>query len=119
MLPIKSIRKKIERDWKRLVEAANNRGKGIKLDNIISKLDLMYDILYCECDILSCEQKGCSAECEKVVHMDCNCPKEKKIPQIELLFLRDQRLRNKKGLAIGNKDRVESERISTKISNTL
>ena len=51
-----------------------------------------------------------------MAHVDCSCPKEKRIPEIELLFLRDQRQRNKKGLAIGNKERVESERIAAKYS---
>ena len=51
-----------------------------------------------------------------MAHVDCSCPKEKIIPEIELLFLRDQRQRNKKGLAIGNKERVESERIAAKYS---
>ena len=93
-----------------MVEAANIRGKGSKLYNVTSKLD------YCECQIFSCVEKGCSAECKKVAHVDCSCPKEKRIPEIELLFLRDQRQRNKKGLAIGNKERVESERIAAKYS---
>ena len=45
-----------------------------------------------------------------MAHVDCSCPKEKRIPEIELLFLRNQRQRNK------NKDRVESERIAAKYS---
>ena len=77
ILPVKPIRKIIVRDWKRLVEAANNRGKEIKLDNIINKLDLIYDILYCECDIHPCVEKGCSAKCEKVAHIYSISPKEK------------------------------------------
>ena len=48
----------------------------------------------------------------KGAHIDCSCLLEQKIPSLELLFIRDQRARNLKGLRIGGADHKESKRLT-------
>jgi hypothetical protein len=114
MFPRKTIIAKIQRDWKAAIDVVNNKVKGAKQKKelIMDKLDKFYNVLYCLCtNIISCEERGCDSECIKEAHIECTCPKDQKIPVIELLFIRDQRNRNKKGLMIGSVDPVESDRL--------
>ena len=111
----KSITNKIERDWARAIEIVGR--KGVKKNNkeqlFINKLDLLYPVLICECpSIVSCEERGCDADCLKEAHIDGSCLLEQKIPSLELLFIRDQRARNLKGLRIGGADHKESKRLT-------
>ena len=110
----KAIREKIEKVWKDAVFVANNTGKGLKQKKevLMDKMDKMFKVLYCQCsNIRSCEENNCNSDCTKQAHIDCTCPKDRKIPVIELLFIRDQRNRDRKGLMIGGKDDKESKRL--------
>ena len=112
--PRKTITNKIMKDWKTAGEVANTKVKGAKnkKEIIMSKLDKLFNVLYCQCsNITSCEESGCDSECKRKAHIECTCLKDEKIPVIELLFVRDQRDRNSKRLIIGSKDPKESERL--------
>ena len=110
-----SINNKIKRDWVRAVEIVGR--KSVKKNNkeqlFINKLDLLYPVLICECpSIVSCKEKGCDPDCLKKAHIDCSCLMENRIPSLELLFIRDQRIRTGKGLGIANVDHKESKRLT-------
>ena len=114
MMPRKSIINKILIDWKIAMEVASHK-KFKKKENLLKRMDKLYPVLYCICtEILSCQEKGCSSDCKKQAHIACSCLKEEKIPVIELLFIRDQRARNKAGLSIGLFDAVESQKMQEK-----
>ena len=57
-----------------------------------SKLDKIFDIISCKCDIQSCNAVSCEG-CDKKAHIICKCSKDKKIPVKELAFILDQRQR--------------------------
>ena len=56
------------------------------------KLGEVFDIIVCQCPIFSCSEFGCS-NCEFGAHINCNCPKDVKIPKKELIYVKDQRIR--------------------------
>ena len=70
----------------------------------MKKLDKLFDISFCKCKIELCPEKKCT--CKDNVHIKCVCPKERKLPVLELRFLKSQR--DKVGsigqLQIGNPD---------------
>ena len=70
----------------------NNKGITTKQKKLFSaKIDKLFDLLICQCKFINCNDIHCSDdECEKV-HIDCNCERKFKIPEMELQFVRDQR----------------------------
>ena len=52
-------------------------------DLFLSKLDTFFVILTCHCEMKTCLDTGCTYDCGKRVHIECNCPCEKKIPVME------------------------------------
>ena len=52
-------------------------------DFFLSKLDTLFDILTCHCERKTCLDTGCTPDCVRRVHIECNCPCEKKIPVME------------------------------------
>ena len=61
-----------------------------KKDNFMGNIDKLFDILLCQCPILSCEQQVCDPPCD-IPHIQCLCSRDSKIPVIELAFIQDQR----------------------------
>ena len=61
-----------------------------KKDNFMENIDKLFDILLCQCPILPCEPQVCDPPCD-IPHIQCLCPRESKIPVIELAFIQDQR----------------------------
>ena len=111
-----SIINKIEREWRRALDIVNNKVKGVQQKKVAmeDKLDKIFSVLLCQCNILTCQEEGCSEACKKGVHITCLCPKVQKLPVIELLFIRDQRKRAKGGLGIGPADHKESAKMVAK-----
>ena len=94
----------------------NGKGKNLKSrkETFLKKLDKLFDIIVCKCEITTCEEKGCPSDCKKFAHIDCDCLRPQKIPPIELSFVKDQRLKVDKGqLRIGGVDAKETERLET------
>ena len=60
----------------------------------VNSLDKLFDISSCRCPIVPCAETDCSDDCEKKVHIQCNCSIEKKIPVIDLEFIYDQRMKH-------------------------
>ena len=89
---------KLNTAWEKIGLIA--RGKAKKVDKEVwePKLDRLLDLTVCQCKIVLCDNpsKGCvkgTNEC--MGHITCDCPKELKLPVLELKWLFYQR--EKKG----------------------
>ena len=112
----KFLKEKIFKDWTDLVNISLGKKGQKEKEKIVSKLDSLYNILLCKCDIQTCEVKNCPITCKDKVHICCSCPREKKIPKIELEWIYDQK--SKKGrkgkMQLARVDLPESQRLSKK-----
>ena len=86
------------------------------------QLDKLLDLLACTCQpIMTCVDVGCLAAkadppCHLGAHLDCICPKEQKIPKLELLFIKTQRdkVGERGGMQIASVDYKEDARQKAK-----
>ena len=107
-----SIERRIERAWTHARDIGLKKIK--KKDAIESfklKLDKLFDICKCVCQIKLCDVSGCSG-CDVGAHVDCKCKRECKIPVLELAFIKAQR--DKIGtysvMQMGGGDKKETDR---------
>ena len=110
--------------WTRMEEAASGGKKkasgkrkkygqaGGEKKAFVESLDRVFDIVGCHCPIMNCSEFSCTDGCKARVHIVCSCPKESKIPELELEFMHDQRSKTgvKGKLMIAGKDKVETAR---------
>ena len=110
--------------WTRMEEVASGGRKkasgkrkkygqaGEERKAFMANLDQLFDIVSCQCPILSCSEFSCSDSCKAKVHTNCSCPKEIRIPELELEFINDQRRKSgsKGKLMIAGRDKVETAR---------
>ena len=114
---------KVKKLWDDAVKASLGKGKLVEKQRFISKLDKLVDILNCKCPIKLCTELGCVKEgedrCKKDAHAECNCEREFKIPQLELAFVRAQRVKEGSAgsLHIGGSDIRESRRQMEALKN--
>ena len=104
--------------WTRMEEVASGGRKkasgkrkkygqaGEERKAFMANLDQLFDIVSCQCPILSCSEFSCSDK----VHTNCSCPKEIRIPELELEFINDQRRKSgsKGKLMIAGRDKAEA-----------
>ena len=91
----KTLKDKIIRKWNKL-NSIVNRTKKINQysDECINELDTLCDICVCRCKITLCGQDGNDCDgCSQKAHIICNCPKEIKVPKLELFWLYHQRIK--------------------------
>ena len=78
----KSLINRIKEDWE-IAKAISN--KQITKKSIIStferKLDQLYDITKCQCEILLCPDVDCTG-CYQGAHITCVCSRDQKIPTL-------------------------------------
>ena len=86
-----TILNKIQQSWETAKDISLGRGNIEVKENFIVKLDKLFDILNCKCEIVMCANYGCPSDCTKEAHTSCMCPKEKKIPVKDLAFIKGQR----------------------------
>jgi hypothetical protein len=60
------------------------------------KCGKVFDVISCKCKILDCSEAKCDG-CDPGAHVNCKCSEDKKIPELELVFARDQRRREQMG----------------------
>ena len=92
-------------------------------EKFTGELDKLLDITSCPHVILLCANlmSGCEdpKHCSKRAHIQCDCPKEKKIPVLDLEWLAHQR--NKVGevsaMQMGGDDRKETKRQNKAVEN--
>ena len=99
----REIVRKVFMLWTRMENVANGgkkkssgkrkkKGEASKeRESFLADLDKWFDICACHCPILSCSESSCPPECVARVHIHCSCPRESKIPELELEFIYDQR----------------------------
>lgn len=79
------------RSRSRSVSSSRRKGRKTENDEFINNLDRLFDLSICHCQIQSCRELECPTNCHQQVHITCTCPKNVKIPVLELPFIFDQR----------------------------
>ena len=111
-----SLRIKVVRMWKRVEEVVRGRAKKAEVKKVEDLLDKLLDITTCNHTILLCDQVDSQCKeaknCLVKAHIKCDCPKESKVPVIELQWLAAQRAKigEKSSMMMSNNDKVETER---------
>lgn len=110
---------KLYKDHKALVRSRAS-STAPKMQLFQSKLDRIFDVIACKCEIKSCESVACQG-CAVDAHITCKCKKAQKIPVTELLYVMDQRSRvdEKGSLQMGKFDVEEVERMEKNIAKKL
>ncbi len=87
-----SIKQKVERLVQKVGKSKAKKGPKVSSDELLG----LFDICSCKCE------EGC-----------CSCPRDKKIPEKERAFVKDQRSVRK--MFIGQEDKEETTRIQQKL----
>ncbi|KAG7163291.1 hypothetical protein Hamer_G004410 [Homarus americanus] len=96
----RTIELKLTKLWHKAVETSLGKGNLARKNEFLHTLDTLFDILTCKCSIQLCSESKCSIQLcsesnsgkrENNSHIDCGCPREKKIPVLELEFIKAQR----------------------------
>ena len=108
---------KLVKEWENAKSCAKKKGMaGRDSQQFIQKLDRLFDMAKCKCRIYECAEQSCPG-CRYNAHVVCKCPRDHKIPLIELQFMLSQR--NKVGergtMQISNVDKHEAVRYATKL----
>ena len=92
-----SVGKRVERLWGVLEEVVRGRSTKAKKEKVMEQLDKLLDITACPHKIQMCNEPGSGCtdvrKCKQKAHITCDCPKEKKVPVIELEWLHAQRIK--------------------------
>ena len=115
----KALISKLERLWTRVEAVAQARGKGKKeneREKVEALLDKVLDITVCPHTILLCSDAGSECQdlgnCTVGAHIKCDCPRERKVPVIDLQWLAMQRAKTgeKSKMMMAGGDKEETER---------
>ncbi|KAG7155497.1 hypothetical protein Hamer_G031753, partial [Homarus americanus] len=89
----RTIELKLTKLWHKAVETSLGKGNLARKNEFLHTLDTLFDILTCKCSIQLCSESNYShsGKRENNSHIDCGCPLEKKIPVLELEFIKAQR----------------------------
>ncbi|KAG7165182.1 hypothetical protein Hamer_G029962, partial [Homarus americanus] len=89
----RTIELKLTKLWHKAVETSLGKGNLARKNEFLHTLDTLFDILTCKCSIQLCSESNSShsGKRENNSHIDCGCPREKKIPVLELEFIKAQR----------------------------
>ena len=96
------------------------------MEDMKIQLDQLFDITKCRCPILTCSETdcpGCPSDRAALPprHITCVCPKDQKIPVLEVSFIDIQRKKigEKSGTMISNVDKKESMRQDSAIKRKI
>ena len=115
----RSMEQRLLKEWERAKLAARNKFGKMQKTELEKRLDMLLDPLFCTCSpIVLCKEIGCQGPkatppCNLGAHLpSCSCPREKKIPQIELQFVKSQREKKseKDGMQMSLEDFKEDAR---------
>jgi hypothetical protein len=104
--------------WTNLGNVAWGRAGMKTQDNknkFLERLDQLFEIASCQHEILLCEDAGCQG-CQDGAHTskECSCSRDKKIPKMELLFIKSMRefrpVGTKSKMMMGGMDKKENKR---------
>lgn len=115
----RTIELKLKGLWDRAVQVSLGKGNFVKKNEFFNSLDALFDILNCKCSIFLCSKTDCSPSerTKNHSHIDCCCPREKKIPVLELDFIRSQRTKaeGQGSMQMGSIDYAERSRQITAV----
>ena len=80
-----------------------------KIVNFQKKSEKLCDIIFCKCKIENCLEVACGG-CKDSAHVKCKCVQEKKIPDYELSYVMDQRMRQ------GGKGHMQMGKLDKKVT---
>ncbi|KAG7160049.1 hypothetical protein Hamer_G028547, partial [Homarus americanus] len=110
----RTIELKLMKLWHKAVETSLGKGNLARKNEFLHTLDTLLDILTCKCSIQLCSESNCShsGKRENNSHIDCGCPREKKIPVLELEFIKAQRTKaeGQGSMQIGSIDYSETKK---------
>lgn len=72
-----TIISKLKGVWNQAVKFSLGKGKLDAKERFMLKLDKLFDILTCKCQITNCEEEGCEG-CVNQAHINCSCSRERK-----------------------------------------
>ena len=84
------IKCKVKDLWLLAVKVSNCNVSSPIRNIFMEKLDKLFDLFTCNRKILFCLENNCEENCDRKAHIVCTCKKEKKIPLLELYFVRYQ-----------------------------
>lgn len=111
-----SVIQKIQRFWEKVSDVVWNRVKEKDRKYVMDHLDTLFDLTTCPHKIRLCrdQDSGCEnpRHCQVRAHIQCNCPRDKKIPVLELEWMYHQRGKKKElsSMPMAGVDQVETER---------
>ena len=111
-----SVGKKVERLWGAVEEVVRGRSTKAKKEKLEEQLDKLLDVIACPHKIQLCNEPGSGCKdvkgCRPRAHISCDCPKEKKVPVIELEWLHAQRTKigEKSSMMIALDDKKETKK---------
>ena len=70
----RNILRRIKSLWDSAVIFSNHKGKKAEKEGFEDNLDRLFDILKCQCSIVSCQENNCDG-CLNGAHIVCHCPK--------------------------------------------
>ena len=107
---------KLVKEWENAKSCAKKGMAAPLSEQFIKRLDKLFDLAKCKCRIYECAEQSCSG-CEYKAHEVCNCPRDEKIPLMELQFMLSQRSKvGKRGtMQIAYVDIPEAVRHATKL----
>ncbi|KAG7163047.1 hypothetical protein Hamer_G002105, partial [Homarus americanus] len=110
----RTIELKLTKLWHKAVETSLGKGNLARKNEFLHTLDTLFDILTCKCSIQLCSESNCShsGKRENNSHIDCGCPREKKIPVLELEFIKAQRTKaeGQRSMQMGSIDYSETKK---------
>jgi hypothetical protein len=122
VISLKSLQRSLEKDWKKAKDIVWKRlNKKSEIATFEARLDKLLDISKCRCEIQlcavkpPCEESKAGKKCKQGAHISCSCPREEKLPKLELLFIYKQREKTEEigGMHTGRPDFPESTRQAT------
>ena len=90
----RTIIAKLINEFKQMKDLEGSKVKEKKKDNFEIKMGKLFDIILCKCKISTCEDHPECEGCEVQAHSLCQCEDGDKIPDVELLYVLDQRSRH-------------------------
>ena len=104
---------RLTKEWDSAQKVAPQNANVTLKNDFLHHLDKLFDILKCQCKIISCDDSLCNG-CPVKAHISCMCPGAVKIPSPELEFITVQRSKVgiKGNIQIGSVDTKETKRVT-------
>ncbi|KAI4831651.1 hypothetical protein KUCAC02_001187 [Chaenocephalus aceratus] len=85
-----TIMSKLKEVWNQAVTCSLGKGRLDAKERFSVKLDPLFDMLTCKCQISSCERGGCDG-CVIQDNINCSCSGEKRIPLKDITYIKGQK----------------------------